>query len=253
MSNSKPTGLQLIPIWAHPAPGSRRPRLTREQITDAALKIADAEGVDAVSMRRVAESVGVGTMTLYYYVRSKDDLLALVDDALMGEVLIPHDELPSDWREAMATIARSSKAVFGRHPWALQGLGGTWVGPNQMRHMEQSLAALATSPFTDAQKMEIIAVVDDYVFGHVVRSGDAHVWDEDASDPESLRAVNQFVAEQLETGEYPELSRMIGADEPMSALMRLGQSMSAEGQFERGLWALLDSFVQVGRGDDLVE
>src|ERR1043165_2465523 len=102
MSKPKPPGLQPPPIWVHPAPGSRRPKLTREQIATCALAIADAEGFDAVSMRRIAEELGVGTMTLYYYVRTKDDLLALIDDALMAEVVARTVPLPGGWRPAVA-------------------------------------------------------------------------------------------------------------------------------------------------------
>ena len=101
-------------IWDRPEPGSRRPRHTREQIAAAALAIADREGFEAVSMRRVAAEVGAGTMTLYHYVRTKDDLIDLMDDAIMGEVLIPDGELPATWREAMrddrAPVARGVPA-----------------------------------------------------------------------------------------------------------------------------------------------
>src|SRR5262249_21982259 len=97
MSNPR----DAAPIWARPEPGSRRPRFTREQIAAAALAIADAEGMEAVSMRRVAADLGAGTMTLYHYVRTKDELIALMDDAIVGEVLLPDDELPRGWRAAM--------------------------------------------------------------------------------------------------------------------------------------------------------
>src|SRR5215472_8064502 len=164
----------LGPIWARPEPGSRRPRFTREQIASVALAIADGEGFEAVSMRGVAD-LGAGTMSLYYYLRSKDDLVALMDDALLGESLIPDDELPDDWRAALAAIARRTRDVFLRHPWALHSLQGEAavhgapVGPNGLRHFEQSLAALEHAPLDTSQKLDLLAIVDDYVFGHVLR------------------------------------------------------------------------------------
>ena len=88
-----------------------------EKIAAAALAIADKEGFAAVSMRRVAQELKVGTMSLYYYVKAKDDLIAAMDDALMGEALLP--SLPKDWRRAMMEIAKRTHAVFIRHPWAL--------------------------------------------------------------------------------------------------------------------------------------
>ena len=90
----------LGPIWARPEPGARRARFTREQIAEAALAVADKDGFDAVSMRRVASELGAGTMTLYHYVQTKDELVALMDNAIMGELLVPDDELSTDWREA---------------------------------------------------------------------------------------------------------------------------------------------------------
>src|SRR5262249_22635960 len=105
-------------IWARPEPGARRARLTREQIATVALALADAEGVEALSMRRVAAELGVGTMTLYYYVETKDELLALMNDSMMGEILVPDDELPTEWRPALEAIAQRSRAAFRRHPWA---------------------------------------------------------------------------------------------------------------------------------------
>src|SRR5205823_341014 len=86
-------------------------------IAAAAMAVADAEGVDAVTMRRVADELGAGTMTLYHYVRSKDELIALVVDQMMGELLIPDDEMPDDWREAFAAIGRRSREAFRRHVW----------------------------------------------------------------------------------------------------------------------------------------
>src|SRR5271156_4306545 len=91
--------------------------LSREKIADAALAIADAEGFASVSMRRVAQELGVGTMSLYYYVKTKDDLIAVMDDALMGEALLP--SVPKDWRRALTEIATRTHDLFLRHPWAL--------------------------------------------------------------------------------------------------------------------------------------
>src|SRR5580700_2482476 len=98
----------------------RKSRLTREKIAAVALALADKEGFEAVSMRRVAQELKVGTMSLYYYVKTKDDLVAMMDDALMSEALLP--SLPKDWQRAMMEIARRTHAVFIRHPWALAAM-----------------------------------------------------------------------------------------------------------------------------------
>ena len=93
--------LDAVDVWIRAEPGSRRPRFSREEIAAAAVRIADAEGFEAVSMRRIAAELDAGTMTLYHYVRTKDELLALVTDAVMGEVRARPTTCPTDWREAM--------------------------------------------------------------------------------------------------------------------------------------------------------
>ena len=67
-------------------------------------------------MRRLAAELGAGTMTLYHYVHSKDDLIALMEDAIMGELLVPDGQLPTDWRQALTAIAHRTRATFRRHP-----------------------------------------------------------------------------------------------------------------------------------------
>src|ERR1700761_643123 len=97
--------MSKAPIWAVAEPGSRKPRFTRDQIAKTALKIADSEGFEGLSMRRVAEELGAGTMTLYYYVRTKEDLLTLIVDVLMGEICEACEPLPKAWRPALSQLA----------------------------------------------------------------------------------------------------------------------------------------------------
>jgi AcrR family transcriptional regulator len=235
-----------VPIWARPEPGARRPRFTREQIAAAALAIADEEGFEVVSMRRVAARLGAGTMTLYHYVRSKDDLLVLMDDALMAEVLVHDGELDGDdWRAALAAIARRTRAVFVRHPWALLSLLGTVPGPNGMRHFEQCLAALAHLPLDTAAKLELLGRVDDFVFGHVLRASEAR--NLAPHDERAVDAIATFVEAQLASGRFPHLQALQGSE----SLRLLGERITGlhtdEERFERGLDALLEgSALQLG-------
>ena len=230
------------PIWTRPEPGARRTRFSREQIAAAALAIADAEGFDAVSIRRIAAALGAGTMSLYRYISSKSDLIALMDDAIMGESLIPDDELPADWREALAMIARYTKAALLRHPWAVQALQGSGAasqdgafGPNGIRHFEQSLAAVATAPLDTTGKFDLIALVDDYVFGHVLRAGEQQIRSA-AQEPGHAAEIAQYIQGQIATGRFPHLEKL--THDPA------GQTLADPGRlderFERGLRALLD-------------
>jgi AcrR family transcriptional regulator len=225
-------------IWTRPAPGTRKPRFTREQIAEIAVKIADREGFDALSMRRIADELGAGTMTLYHYVRTKEDLIALMDDALMADVLVPPDLLRGDWMAAMSAIARASYRVFARHPWAFSALSGARFGPNTMRHIEQSLTAIARAPFDPQGKLDAIGIVDDYVFGHIHRGAELLRHQELAGDAPSDELV-AFTRALLATGEYPQLEAMVG-DDIAGAWSRIAKQMVAEHRFKRGLVALLE-------------
>src|SRR5882757_9272482 len=121
------------PVWARIAPGSRKPVYSREMIVQKALEIADAEGYEALSMRRIASELGAGTMTIYHYVATKDELVTLIGDAVMGEIVIPDDELPDGWRDGMAELARRTLAIFMTHPWIVEHLDEgdpSAAGPN---------------------------------------------------------------------------------------------------------------------------
>jgi AcrR family transcriptional regulator len=227
------------PIWTEPEPGTRRTKVTREQIAQAAFAIADAEGIDAVSMRRIADELGVGTMTLYYYVRTKDDLLALMDDELMAETLVPPDSLPKDWRAAITAVARASRDTFVRHPWSFQ-MTGYGIGPNGMRHMEQSMRAVETLPLDKRGKMELLAIVDDFVFGHALRMSDALA--SALEDPRAARSITKFTKAQLATGEFPLIEALMGEDEPIAAFSRIAKWFADEERFDVGLEAILDGF-----------
>jgi len=173
------------PIWSRPGPGTRSPRFSREQIAAAALAIADADGFEHVSMRRIASALGAGTMSLYRYIATKADLLALINDALLGEALVP-GELPPDWQQALAAVARHTRNAYLRHPWAAQALQGRAAmqpGPNGVRHLEQSLAAVAAAPLDLAAKLDLLEIVADYVSGHVLRAA-AQEW----ADPDATPA-----------------------------------------------------------------
>jgi AcrR family transcriptional regulator len=197
------------------------PRLSREKIAAVALTLADREGFAAVSMRRVAQELKVGTMSLYYYVKTKDDLIAVMDDALLGEALLP--TVPKGWQRALTAIARRTLALFMRHPWALAAMLSAPPGLNAMRHMEQCLEALAAAPMTAAQKLTLLATVDDFVFGYALRAT--------ASD---TRIDMQFAKAQLATGGFPRLTEVFGD----------GRFEVNDDRFEKGLRALLAAIPQ---------
>ena len=227
-------------VWARPAPGERKPTWSREQIVATALAIADAEGFEAVSMRRIATELGAGTMSLYHYVRTKDELVALIGDAIMGELVVPEDELPDGWRDGLAEIARRTRAVFDRHPWILRHFGEgdeDNPGPNGMRHFEQTLSVASRAGIDADSQFELGALVDEYVFGHAVHNAEPNPFGEPGSAQE--RELLEYVERQLATGEFPHLQSLAG-DDPRTAFRRFAAVASDEQRFERGLQILLD-------------
>jgi AcrR family transcriptional regulator len=195
----------------------KRNQLSREKIAAAALAVADAEGFEAVSMRRLAQELKVGTMSLYYYVKTKDDLIAVMDDALMAEALLP--SLPKGWRRAITEIATRTHSVFLRHPWALVSMLSAPPGLNAMRHMEQCLEALAETSMTAKKKLTLLAMVDDFVFGHALR--------EAASD---TTVDLEFATTQMATGVFPRLAEVFGG----------GRIDAGKDRFKVGLRVLLE-------------
>jgi AcrR family transcriptional regulator len=229
-------------IWARPEPRARRPAHSRDGIAQAAIRIADTEGFDALSMRRVAAELKAGTMTLYHYVRTKDELLALVHNAIMGELLIPTDELPAGWRAGMREIAHRTRAVFVRHPWVVQLPQSADDGPNDTLHFEQSLAVMAETGLPVQECLELVVLVDDYVFGYVQRFNPIDALA--GADPE--KAVAQFAAEAaqrlagLDPEAFPHLHALFPPGAEREALAGLIRFAVDPDRFGRGLELLLD-------------
>lgn len=223
-------------------PADRRPRYTRAQIAGAALRLADQEGFDAVTMKRIGAELGAATMTLYYYVRNKSDVVALMQDAILADLLIPDADLRGGWRDAMTVIARRTRAVLMAHPWSLASLNGAQFGPNAMRHFEQSLAAVSGTGLSAPARFELIATIDDYVSGNALHAVESLARAQlAAADPAMVAAAVEHGIAQLQTGHFPQLRAIYAEsaddDDPPGPPMTEATLAS---QFERGLQALLD-------------
>ncbi|RCV52808.1 TetR/AcrR family transcriptional regulator [Marinitenerispora sediminis] len=154
-------------LWGTREQPSRgpKPRLTVERIVAAAIELADGEGLAALSMRRVARRLGVGTMSLYTYVPGKSELIDLMLDAVAGESPSLSD-VPGDWRAKAEAWARAAWARYHRHPWVLQVATSHPVfGPNDVARTESALSALAGVGLTDREVVALLNAVDGYVRG----------------------------------------------------------------------------------------
>ena len=230
------------PIWLREEPGARRPSHSRAQIAQAAVQIADTEGFDAVSMRRVALALNAGTMTLYHYVRNKDELVMLMNDTVMGEVLVPDGELPSGWREAITTIARRSRAAFERHRWTLDRVTDISIGPNGIKHFEQSLEAVRDTGLEAEERLGLISLVDEYVFGYSLR--ETIDFGGEVGDEQWPAGTLELFERELQSGAYPHISSLMAdelhTDSVAEGTRRVMEIISQPDRFEQGLRQLLD-------------
>lgn len=146
--------------------GSRGPRarLSVDEVVAAATALADEEGLDAFSMRRVADRLGIGVMTLYTYVPDRSALLGLVRDAVAGEsALDPHS---GSVRERMERVARDLWDEYGRHPWLVDlQIGRPWLGPNESHRYEWQVTAVDGAGLTDLEMDQIVTAITAYVAG----------------------------------------------------------------------------------------
>ena len=180
----------------------RRQRLSRERVVDAALAIADADGLGALTIRSLATELGVKPMSVYYHVAGKDDILAALVDVVFGEIELP---VPGrDWRPEMERRADSARAVLARHRWAIGLLESRPdPGPANLRHHDTVLASLRAAGFSPELTAHAYALIDSYVYGFALQ---------EASLPfegrESVGDVAGPIMERMAAGEYPHLAQM---------------------------------------------
>lgn len=230
-----------LDVWTRADRNPRKPRFTRDDIAAAAIRIADAEGFDAVSMRRIAAELDAGTMTLYHYIRTKDELLSLIIDAFMGEVILPENEtLPPTWRDAMSVVARRSRDAIRRHPWMFDISDDPSLGPNGVRHFDQSLQALDNLDVDLQGKLDVLMAVDEYVFGFCMHERNNHGPGDDGG--EMSPAMANYLGDLIATGEYPALEAMTAGSSMGAEWLRIASAMRDETRFDRNLARLLDGF-----------
>jgi AcrR family transcriptional regulator len=167
-SDRNPSPEQAL-IWLRPEGGRRgpRPALTRDDITRVAIELAESEGLDAVSMRRIGARLGTGATSLYTYVRSKNDLYELMVDEVVGQIRLPHPS--GDWRTDLRTVAERTYAVLRRHPWFVQLGIQPGLGPNTQRYGQATLAALDGLGRDLATRINVLAALNNYVVGFLHR------------------------------------------------------------------------------------
>ncbi len=209
------------------ATARRRTPLTREVVLGEAVALADAEGVGALTMRRVAERLGVEAMSLYHHVPNKDAILDGMVDAVFGEVVLPASE--TDWRQAMRERAISMREVLNRHPWAVGLLESrSNPGPATLRHHDAVLGSLRSGGFSVAGAAHAFSAMDSYLYGFAMQET-ALPFESSGGDLDELAAG---ILDQMGDA-FPHLAEMI-----VEHALQPGYAYAEE--FEIGLDLVLD-------------
>lgn len=142
--------------------------LSKQRVVAEAIRLADREGVDGLSMRRLAGELGAGAMSLYHYVASKEELLDAMIDVVFEEIEMPPAEV--DWQSAMRRQAVSARQVLARHPWAIALMESrTTPGPANLHHREAFTACLRRAGFSVVMATHANWLLNSYVYGHALQ------------------------------------------------------------------------------------
>jgi len=220
-----------------------KPGLSVERIVRAAIEAADAAGLPALSMRRVAERLGVGTMSLYTYVPGKAELLDVMLDTVLGEVAGAYGTT-GGWRAKLERIAREHWALYHRHPWVLQVSGArSLLGPNELAGYESALQAVSGTGLTGREMVLVVSLVTGYVRGAAQGAVEAaHAGQRTGvTDDEWWAAREPILDEYFDASRYPTVTEVQlsgGFDPPEnSAEYNLQHALDT---FEFGLQRVLD-------------
>ncbi len=203
-------------------------QLSKDRVLRQALDLADREGIDALSMRRLGRELGAGAMSLYHHVGNKDELLDGMVDLVFGEIYLPADDGP--WQAAMRARALSAREVLARHPWAINLMESrTTPGLANLRHREAVVATLRKTGFSIEMSTHANWILDSYIYGFALQEASLPF-----ADAEELADMTQDVfLPQIPPEEYPFLN------EAAMGLMEGGYDLGDE--FTFGLDLILDA------------
>lgn len=223
-------GVDPRELWLSPdrPRRGRRPAFSREAITAAAVALADTEGIDAVTMRRVAAEVGAGVMSLYSYAPDKETLLDLMVDHVAAE-LPASAPLTGDWRTDLKAVGHLQRDHMLRHPWLPAAVSARrTLGPHTLAFLEHALAALRPSGTDGPTRLEIFAQLTAFVAGHVAHEvAQAQA----AQSPDRAAAEALYLAAVAADGRHPELAE---------ALAAAPRPLTQDARFSRFLTRLVD-------------
>ena len=213
-----------------------RTPLTRQRVLRAAVALADRGGVGALSMRKLAQELGVEAMSLYHHVANKDAILDGLIDLVFGEIDLPVGE--ADWKAAMRRRAISTREVLRRHPWAT-GLmeSRSTPGPATLRHHDAVLGILRNAGFPLELAAHAYSLLDSYIYGFALQETSLPF-----STPEETAEVAQAMMAEFPAGAYPHLTEIA-----VEHVLQPGYSYASEYLF--GLDLILDGLERLAAGE----
>jgi AcrR family transcriptional regulator len=213
-----------------------RTPLNRDRVLAAAVALADAHGIDALTMRRLGEDLGVEAMSLYKHVANKGDLLDGMTDAVFGEIELP--EIGAEWHTAMRDRAASARAALNRHPWAIALVSSrTAPGPATLHHHDTVIGTLRAAGFSVELTAHAFSAIDSYVYGFALQEATLPF-----ATTEEAAAVGQAMFARMTAGQYPHLTEFT-----VEHVLRPGYDYGAE--FEHGLDLVLDGLDRALRAE----
>lgn len=183
-------------------PRAQQP-LSRDRVLAAAIRVADRGGVKAITMRRVAQELGVEAMSLYHHVPNKDAIVDGVVDAVFAAIELPVES--AEWRDAIRTRARSARTVLSKHRWALGLMDSRRnPGPSTLRHHDAVLGVLRAAGFTLPMAAHAVSLIDSYVGGYVLQEVNVPI-----TTVDDVEDVANGILEYLPPDQLPYLREMI--------------------------------------------
>jgi AcrR family transcriptional regulator len=208
-------------LWEPTRPGPKQ-ALSLDRIVAAAIRIADQDGLTALSMARLAQELGSAPMSLYRHVANKDELLVFMQDAAPG----PPPPVPTGWRDGLATWARALRGVYYAHPWILQVRSGRPpLDPGQLAWLDRGLGALEGTSLTVQQRLDAVMTLLHYV------RGEAHVMAILLDGQDAFGDYGELLTRFVRPERFPSLAAALA-----SGLFETPD----EDSFERGLTTVLD-------------
>lgn len=177
----------------------RRTPLTRHRLVLGAVALADSYGIGSLTMRNLAQELGVKPMSLYHHVAGKEEVLDGMVDVVFGEIALPSSS--ADWKTAMRARAEATRAALTRHPWALSLMDSrTTPGPATLRHHDAVIGCLRRAGFSIGSAAHAYSVLDSYIYGFVLQEIALPF-----STTEETHEVAEAILQQFPMDDYPHL------------------------------------------------